>query len=306
VDSLAPFALGTVKEGSGAATKADFEKADRMGVGSTLSGTAGQGHVDSKHKDGAINRLRAQLVRFRILKVNKIHKNTPRLLELDLTSKLLTIGKKRKGDMDSSFSQRDIVITCETLLGAELSEQREQLLSLTYQLPMAASEAKLSAAAAAAAAQQRIKTWKILFDSREDRERFFRLLQINMLSRTRQQATASVSSALTIPLPGSAGAGRPYYVPRPLQHSRRVETSVRQLPVPRLAAQLHSSWMLQRTQQGWKYGKDMDDVRKTHPNMVPFKQLQSVNREDTVRIVTQTLASVLALGFVIQKQADDV
>jgi len=133
------------------------------------------------------------------------------------------------------------------------------------------------------------KQWKVLFDSREDRERFYRLLQINMLTKPRS----------------ASAQARSYYVPRPLQFSRKVEATVRQLPIARLASQLHSVWCLHQQQKGWRYGKELDEKRMTHPLIVPYKELPPAHRDDTANVVTQTLASILALGFLINKQTDD-
>lgn len=35
----------------------------------------------------------------------------------------------------------------------------------------------------------------------------------------------------------------------------------------------HQSWMAQKEADGWEYGEEKDEEKKTHPCMVPFNQL---------------------------------
>jgi len=46
--------------------------------------------------------------------------------------------------------------------------------------------------------------------------------------------------------------------------------SMDQLPTPEEA---HDSWMKSYLAMGWKYGKKRDVTKKTHPDLVPFKDL---------------------------------
>lgn len=42
--------------------------------------------------------------------------------------------------------------------------------------------------------------------------------------------------------------------------------------------QLHESWLKFKTDAGWKYGEQKDEVAKTHPCMVPYEELSEDNR----------------------------
>jgi len=48
------------------------------------------------------------------------------------------------------------------------------------------------------------------------------------------------------------------------------------LPTPEEA---HDSWWRKYEEMGWKYGEVRDTVAKTHPDMVPFKELPKDERD---------------------------
>jgi len=204
------------------------------------------------------------------MKVNKIRKNSPRVLELDVSKRTLTICKPNGKD----FSIRDCTITAETLLAVQLSRSTTQL-ELEYLTVAGDSKSK--------------KQWKVLFPSQEERERFYRLLRINLLT--------AVS-----PSPSQAPAK---YTPTSKAFSSSAERVLRSLPLQQIAAELHSVWMLERTEKGWKYGKAYDEEKKMHPSVLSFKQLPNSTRSRNVKFVQQTIGTVLALGFDIHKKNED-
>jgi hypothetical protein len=44
------------------------------------------------------------------------------------------------------------------------------------------------------------------------------------------------------------------------------------------AAQMHNLWMQKKAEDGWSYGETKDPEKKTHPCMVPYKQLPVAHR----------------------------
>lgn len=47
--------------------------------------------------------------------------------------------------------------------------------------------------------------------------------------------------------------------------------------------QQHSSWMMERFDQGWKLGPELDREAKIHPNLVPYDQLpEAQQRKDAL------------------------
>lgn len=257
--------------------------------------------------------LHAQLQRFPITKINMIRKNTPRIFELDLTTKTLTICKNVKsgssskdkdaaaGSKDDDFANRDIVISASTLVSAELHPKQELQFELSFHVTQAPSASGMMAPQAGSAGGSKdkadkkgdskeksstLKNWKILFASRDERERFYRLLQVTLLSSetpTPASTPAASSSSSAAPRPhamggaaaGSRGAfdgsssdtlstsypqpgGGPHatltYTPRPAQLTPAILQQVRVLPLLPLASSLHTIYCLTKKNAGWKYG----------------------------------------------------
>jgi hypothetical protein len=67
----------------------------------------------------------------------------------------------------------------------------------------------------------------------------------------------------------------------------------------RLAANVHDHWAWQRFQEGWRYGSTRDDARQEHPLLVSYESLPEVEKEYDRLTVSETLKSILALGFEI-------
>lgn len=43
--------------------------------------------------------------------------------------------------------------------------------------------------------------------------------------------------------------------------------------------QLHEDWVMEYKRMGWEYGKKRDPLLKTHPDMVPYKELGQLERD---------------------------
>lgn len=70
----------------------------------------------------------------------------------------------------------------------------------------------------------------------------------------------------------------------------------------RLAENAHDLWASQRLSDGWKPGEHRDDLKREHPNLVPYSEL-SEKEKDYDRIVTvETLKAIIALGYTIEKR----
>ena len=41
---------------------------------------------------------------------------------------------------------------------------------------------------------------------------------------------------------------------------------------------LHDEWMKKKFAEGWKYGSEKNEIAKTHPNLVPFKELPDMDQ----------------------------
>ena len=91
------------------------------------------------------------------------------------------------------------------------------------------------------------------------------------------------------------------YIPHPLN------TSDIQLPaeldslIEKLAKNVHEVWAAGRVADGWTYGVERDDVKKTHPCLVPYEQLPESEKEYDRRTAIGTLKFIISQGFDIVK-----
>ncbi len=92
-----------------------------------------------------------------------------------------------------------------------------------------------------------------------------------------------------------------HYEPAPRDTSRVV------LPGPivelteLLAKNAHENWARQRISDGWRYGPRRDDAKKEHPSLIPYEQLPEDEKEYDRRTAMETLKTILALGYRIEK-----
>ena len=89
------------------------------------------------------------------------------------------------------------------------------------------------------------------------------------------------------------------YVPQPM------DTSDVQLPVEldelveKMAKNVHEVWAETRIVQGWSYGEERDDAKKTHPCLIPYEELPEEEKEYDRNTSIGTLKLIMKLGFKI-------
>ena len=69
-----------------------------------------------------------------------------------------------------------------------------------------------------------------------------------------------------------------------------------------LAHNAHDVWARQRIADGWRHGPQRDDLRKLHPSLVPYDQLPESEKHYDRLLSTETLKTIIALGFQITRQ----
>ena len=95
---------------------------------------------------------------------------------------------------------------------------------------------------------------------------------------------------------------KPKYIPQP------IETSDMQLPAELeelteiMSKNVHEVWAKSRLDEGWTYGPTRDDVRKTHPCLIPYEELPEIEKDYDRHTSVETLKLILKLGFAIQSQ----
>ena len=69
----------------------------------------------------------------------------------------------------------------------------------------------------------------------------------------------------------------------------------------KIAEQVHDVWSQGRIAEGWTYGEERNDEKKTHPCLVPYAELPESEREYDRATAFATLKMIVALGYKIEK-----
>ena len=75
--------------------------------------------------------------------------------------------------------------------------------------------------------------------------------------------------------------------------------------VEQLAENNHDHWARQRIKDGWTYGPQRDDARKTHPDLVPYGDIPESEKDYDRTSVVETLKVILTLGYQIVPNPTD-
>ena len=95
------------------------------------------------------------------------------------------------------------------------------------------------------------------------------------------------------------------YVPTPISTEGVTLPPELKALVEQLAANNHDHWARQRIEDGWIYGPQRDDARKTHPDLVPYKDVPEGEKEYDRTSVLETLKAILTLGYrIVPSRAD--
>ena len=70
----------------------------------------------------------------------------------------------------------------------------------------------------------------------------------------------------------------------------------------RIAENVHENWSEGRIAEGWTYGEKRDDQKKTTPCLVPYSKLPDSEKEYDRKTALETLKSIVALGYKIEKK----
>ncbi|KAF0683259.1 Aste57867_24691 [Aphanomyces stellatus] len=91
------------------------------------------------------------------------------------------------------------------------------------------------------------------------------------------------------------------YVPNPVDTSA-VELSASLLSLgEHMAENCHDIWAIERIQQGWKWGPRRDDNLKTHPNLIPFKEMSKEEQSYDFRTSMETIKTIVAMKYSIAR-----
>lgn len=68
-----------------------------------------------------------------------------------------------------------------------------------------------------------------------------------------------------------------------------------------IARNVHEAWAQSRMSQGWHYGTQRDDSKRTHPCLVPYEMLSEEEKDYDRQTAFETLKLIQKQGFIIVK-----
>ena len=92
------------------------------------------------------------------------------------------------------------------------------------------------------------------------------------------------------------------YTPQPIDTTGvELPKELEQL-VEQMSKNVHDVWAETRIKQGWTYGEQRNDTLKTHPCLVPYKELPDEEKVYDRDTSIGTLKLIMKLGFSISKK----
>lgn len=91
------------------------------------------------------------------------------------------------------------------------------------------------------------------------------------------------------------------YLPQPVDTSDVWLPSELNVLVEHMAKNVHDAWALNRMEQGWTYGQERSDEKKTNPCLVPYEDLSESEKAYDRDTALATLKLISKLGFRISK-----
>lgn len=91
------------------------------------------------------------------------------------------------------------------------------------------------------------------------------------------------------------------YIPQPIDVSDiELPESLQEL-MEQIAENVHDVWAYNRKKEGWTYGPERNDSKKTHPCIVPYDELDDIEKEYDRNTAVNTLKLIIKLGYTIKK-----
>lgn len=91
-------------------------------------------------------------------------------------------------------------------------------------------------------------------------------------------------------------------IPQPANNNNICLPIELELLIEQMAKNVHEVWAKARISQGWTYGKQRDDEKKTHPCLVPYEDLPEEEKEYDRNTAISTLKFIMKLGYKITKE----
>lgn len=91
------------------------------------------------------------------------------------------------------------------------------------------------------------------------------------------------------------------YSPQPIDTTGIMLPAQLESLIEEVSKNVHEVWAASRISQGWKYGKERDEKKKTHPCLVPYEELPEIEKEYDRNTAIGTLKLVIKFGYKIVK-----
>ena len=91
------------------------------------------------------------------------------------------------------------------------------------------------------------------------------------------------------------------YCPNPVNTDDIVLPPELQQLTESIAENVHEVWAAGRIRDGWTYGEERDDRKKTTPCLVPYSELPEQEKDYDRNTAINTLKLVIKMGYRIQK-----
>ena len=92
------------------------------------------------------------------------------------------------------------------------------------------------------------------------------------------------------------------YIPKPINTDDILLSDDLNELIETMALNVHEVWASGRIADGWKYGKERDDILKLHPCLVPYKELPESEKEFDRSTAISTLKLIQKFEFKITKK----
>lgn len=89
------------------------------------------------------------------------------------------------------------------------------------------------------------------------------------------------------------------FKPNPVDTSKAHLFEYLENEIEKLAENIHELWAMTRIQAGWNFGLVRDDARRQNPCLTSFDRLPEQQRSFNITLVTETLKTIVALGYLI-------
>ena len=91
------------------------------------------------------------------------------------------------------------------------------------------------------------------------------------------------------------------YTPNPINTDEIVLPKELEALTEQIAENVHENWSSARIREGWVYGEERNDEKKTTPCLVPYSELDEIEKEYDRMTALGTLKTIIALGYQITK-----